>query len=254
MPIACTRPVSASIGDCQLTHLARRPIDLARARAEHAAYEAALGAAGFEVRRLPARDDLPDAVFVEDTAVVLDEVAVIARPGAQARRAEVDSTREALAGHRPLAPIVAPGTLDGGDVLVLERDVLAGLTSRTNQDGIDQLSAILSPYGYRVRAVPVSGCLHLKSAVTRAGPRTVALNPNWVDARVLDGWETVLVDAGEPGAANVLWLGAETIVAAEHPRMAECLAAATGVTITPVPAGELALAEGGVTCGSLILR
>lgn len=252
--IAYTRQVPASIGDCELTHLARRPIDLARARAEHARYEAALGAAGFEVRRLPSRDDLPDSVFVEDTAVVLDELAVIARPGAPSRRPEVDSVREALATHRLVAEIVAPATLDGGDVLVLGRDVLAGLTTRTSADAVAQLSALLSPLGYRVRGVRVSGCLHLKSAATRAGPRTVVVNPEWLDVSELDGWDIVRVDPAEPQAANVLWLGAVTLVPAAFPRTAERLARATGLPAVAIPAAELALAEGSLTCGSLVVE
>jgi dimethylargininase len=251
--IALTRQVSSSIGQCELTHLARRSIDLAQARAEHALYEAALGAAGVEVRRLAPCDVLPDAVFVEDTAVVLDEIAVITRPGAASRRPEVESVRQALAPHRPLATITAPGTVDGGDVLVLDRDVLVGRTARTNEQGIEQLRQFLSPHGYRVRGVPVTGCLHLKSAATRAGARSVVVNPVWLDLGEFDGWDLVTPDRHEPFGANVLWLGAVTIVAQAHPRTADRLASA-GIAVHTVPADELALAEGGVTCCSLLVR
>lgn len=252
--IAITRQVPASIADCELTHLARRPISVARAREEHDRYEQALREAGIDVRRLPLRDDLPDSVFVEDTAIVLDEVAVIARPGAASRRPEVDGVRDILATLRPIAEIVEPATLDGGDVLVLDQDVLVGVTGRTNHAGVAQLEAILSPFGYRVRGVPVRGCLHLKSAVTRAGPDVVIANPDWIDVSELAGWPVVEVHPSEPQAANVLWVGAVTLVAEAFPRTNGRLANAVGLPLVNVPAGELALAEGGLTCGSLLVR
>ena len=252
--IAFTRAVPSSITRCELTHLTREPIDVALARAQHEQYESALRAAGAEVTRLPERDDLPDAVFVEDTAVVLDEVAVLTRPGAESRRSEVDSVREALAAHRTIAEIDAPATLDGGDVLVLDRDVLVGLTPRSTILGVQRLRAILAPFGYDVRAVPVRGCLHLKSAVTRAGTRTLVVNPSWVDPALLPGWDVVPVDAREPHAANVLWLGGTTIAAEAHERTNVLLARATDSELVPVPASELAKAEGGVTCCSLLVN
>lgn len=252
--IAYTRPVPASINECELTHLARRPIDLGRARAEHARYEEALAIAGAEVQRLPAADSLPDSVFVEDTAIVLDDVAVIARPGAASRRPEVDAVREALARHRPLAELRGPATLDGGDVLVLDRRIVVGLTARTTQAGVDALRSVLAPRGYRVDALEVRGCLHLKSAVTRAGAGALVLNPNWVDGAAFSDWDCIAVDPAEPHAGNVLWLGDWLIMPDAHPRTADRLAARNLATLLPVPASELALAEGGVTCGSLIVR
>jgi dimethylargininase len=252
--IAWTREVPSTIGRCELTHRAREPIDVMVARVEHARYEEALRMAGIDVQRLPALDDDPDAVFVEDTAVVLDEVAVIARPGAASRRPEVQTARAALARHRPLVSIESPATLDGGDVLVLERDVLVGLSGRTNAEGVAQLAALLAPHDYRVRGVAVRGCLHLKSAATRSGPRTVVVNPEWIDAAEFAGWNVINVDPQEPHAANVLWLGAVTIVADGHPRTRKRLARSAGAELVPVPAGELAKAEGGVTCCSLLLR
>jgi dimethylargininase len=252
--IAFTRAVPSSITRCELTHLSREPIDIDVARAQHDQYEGALRAAGVDVRRLPDRDDLPDAVFVEDTAVVFDEIAVLTRPGMESRRAEVESVREALGAHRPLVTIEAPATLDGGDVLVLDRDVLVGLTPRSNILGIQQLRALLVPFGYEVRAAPVRGCLHLKSAVTRAGSRTLVANPSWVDPALVPGWDVVPVDAREPHAANVLWLGSTTIVAEGFERTNAALARATDSQLVTVPASELAKAEGGVTCCSILVR
>lgn len=251
--IAFTRAVPSAIVRCELTHLAREPIDLGLARAQHSQYEDALRAAGVEVTRLPPQDDQPDSVFVEDTAVVLDEIAVITRPGSVSRRGEVDSVRDALAEHRTITTIEAPATLDGGDVLVLGREVLVGLTPRSNLSGMQQLRARLAPFGYEVRAVPVRGCLHLKSAVTRAGTRTLVANPSWVDPALMPGWEVVPVDAREPFAGNVLWLGATTIVAEAFVRTNAVLARSTDSALVPVAAAELAKAEGGVTCCSLVL-
>lgn len=252
--IAFTREVPSTLAHCELTHRCREPIDVMVARVEHARYEEALRTAGAEVRRLPALDQQPDSVFVEDMAVVLDEVAVITRPGATSRRGEVESMRAALSPHREVVSIEAPGTLDGGDVLVLGRDVFVGLTTRSTEDGVQQLRDLLAPHDYRVHGIPVTGCLHLKSAVTRCGPRTVVVNPDWVDARAFTGWNVVNVDPGEPEAGNVLWLGAVTIVPEAFPRTHRRLARSAGAELLPVPAGELAKAEGGVTCCSVIVR
>lgn len=252
--IALTRAVPSSIVRCQLTHLSREPIDVTIAREQHEQYEQALRDAGVQVMTLPACDEFPDSVFVEDVAVVVDEVAVLTRPGAESRRGEVESIRAALTPVRTLATIEAPATLDGGDVLVLDRDVLVGLTARSNLSGMQQLRAILAPLGYTVRAVPVRGCLHLKSAVTRAGTRTLVANPSWVDPALMPGWDVVPADAREPFAGNVLWLGGTTIVAEAFVRTNARLARETDSDLISVPASELAKAEGGVTCCSLILR
>ena len=252
--IALTRPVPSTIVvGCELTHLTREAIDFDLACRQHERYEDALREAGLDVRRLPSRDDLPDSVFVEDTAVVLDEVAVLTRPGAKSRRAEVESVREALGAFRRVMTIDEPGTLDGGDVLVLEREVLVGMTPRTNLTGLEQLRAQLAPFGYEVRGAPVRGCLHLKSAVTRAGPGTLVANPSWVDPALFTGWEVVPVDSREPFAGNVLWLGDTTIVAEAFERTNSMLARSVDSRLVTVPATELAKAEGGVTCCSLIV-
>jgi dimethylargininase len=251
--IAFTRAVPSSIVRCELTHVGREAIDVELARAQHEQYENALRSAGVDVRRLPPRDDCPDSVFVEDTAVVFGEVAIMTRPGAPSRCAEVESVREALEAHRTLASVAAPATVDGGDVLVLDREVLVGLTPRTTISGMQQLRALLAPFGYEVRGIPIRGCLHLKSAVTRAGPKTLVLNPSWVDPGLMPGWDVVPVDQREPFAGNVLWLGATTIVSDAFERTNAALSRATDSTLVPVPASELAKAEGGVTCCSLIL-
>src|SRR5687767_5041011 len=251
---ALTRTVPSSIQRCQLTHVVREPIDRDLAQAQHDQYEAALRSIGAEVVRLPSLNELPDSVFVEDTAVVLDEIAIVTRPGAESRRDEIESVRNALAKHRTVSEIEAPATVDGGDVLVLNREVLVGLTPRTTISGMQRLRALLTPFGYEVRPIPLRGCLHLKSAVTRAGPNTLVANPSWVDPALLPGWEVIPVDPREQSAANVLWLGTATIVSEAFVRTNAALARLPDIHLVPVPASELAKAEGGVTCCSLILQ
>lgn len=236
-----------------LTHVARTPIDVEVARAQHRAYEALLTSLGCEVRRVAPAPEYPDAVFIEDTAVVLDEVAVITNPGAAMRRDEVAAVAEALAPWRPLARIELPATLDGGDVLVIGRAVYVGETSRTNADGIEQLRTALSPFGYSVRGVPVTNCLHLKTAVTAVDDTTVLLNPDWLNASTFHAYRVLVVDETEPMAANVLRIRNELVYGASFPRTLERLQTA-GFHPHTVDASELAKAEGAVTCCSLILR
>lgn len=254
MLMAITREISAAFQGCELTHLPRVPIDLDRARAQHAAYEWALVEAGCTVRRLDSGPDMPDAVFVEDVAVVVDEGAVISRPGAESRRAETPGVAEALARHgRPLQQIQPPGTLDGGDVLVIGRQVFVGSSGRTNRAAIDQLAGILGPVGYTVRAVPVRGCLHLKSAVTAVAADIVLINREWVSADVFAGLSLVDIDPEEPYAANALAVGDVIIYPTGFPRTQERLER-SGLRVQPVDVDELQKAEGAVTCCSLIFE
>ncbi len=251
--VVLTRAVSPRIVECELTHLAREPIALAVAESQHAAYERTLGALGHEVRRVAAAPDHPDSVFIEDTAVVLDDIAVITRPGAASRRGEVDAVAAALAPLRPLVRIVAPGTLDGGDVLVVGRRVLVGRTARTNDAGIAQLRSALAPHGCTVEAVAVTGCLHLKSAVTALDDGTVLCNPAWVDPDACAPLAVVPVDPAEPMAANVLRIGGALVYADAYPRTRARIEA-LGHRPVLVNVSELAKAEGAVTCCSLVLR
>jgi len=253
MLIAYTRPVSPTLADCELTHLPREAIDVDAAAREHLAYEGLLARLGAEVRRLPDAPALPDAVFVEDTAVVLGEIAVITRPGAASRRAETASTASALELHRPIARIVEPGTIDGGDVLVIGRRVYVGRSSRTNDAAIVQLSGILRPLGYEVVAVQFKGCLHLKSCVTQVAEDLVLLNPASVDASVFAGCRAIAVDPVEPHAGNALMLGGSVLHPGHFGRTRARLEAA-GLIVIPVALEELAKAEAGVTCCSLLLQ
>jgi dimethylargininase len=251
--IALTRDISPALEHCELTHLERAPIDLARAREQHEAYERALAELGCDVRRLPAGDDMPDSVFIEDTAIVLDEVAVITRPGAASRRGETAAVADALAAHRKLVRLDAPARLDGGDVMVVDRALFVGRSERTNMTGIRQLRDALRRYGYTVQAVPVHGCLHLKTAVTSLGDGRLLINRDWVTPDAFAGYELIDVDPDEPFAANALRIGDRVVYPTDFPRTRERLEAA-GLDVVTVPAGELAKAEGAVTCCSLVFR
>ncbi|MEO7522355.1 MAG: dimethylargininase [Gemmatimonas sp.] len=249
--LALTRAVPRSIVHCELTHLERLPIDFARATEQHEQYERALSSLGVRVQRLPTLDDMPDSVFVEDAVVVLPEVAVISRPGAESRRAEIATMATALEPFRPLARIESPGTLDGGDVLCIGKHVYVGESGRTNRDGLRRLRDVLAPLGYSVHSVPLRGCLHLKSAVTEVATDTVLLNPAWVDRHVFAA-RSIDVHASEPHAANALRIGDRVLFPAHFARTRELLEQ-HGVLVQPIECDELSKAEAGLTCCSVLL-
>lgn len=249
--IALTRDVSPRLADCELTHLAREPIDVERARAQHEAYERVLGELGCKVERLAPLPGHPDGVFVEDVAVVVDEHAVITRPGAVSRRAETGSAAEALATYRSLTHLGPPATLDGGDVLRVDRRVFVGRSTRSNDAGVVALREALGPFGYSVSTVELDGCLHLKSAATEVAPGVVLVNPAWVDPQAFGSARVVEVDPQEPLAANGLRVGGAFVHDVRFPRTRGRLEA-LGTRVIPVDLSELAKAEGAVTCCSLV--
>jgi dimethylargininase len=251
--IALTRDVSPALAACELTFRPRESIDLPRAVAQHAAYCRLLEELGLEVLRLPADPGQPDCCFVEDTAVVLDEVAVLAHPGAPSRRGEVAVVAPALEPHRPLARIPASARLDGGDVLVIGRRIFVGSSARTDAAGAQALRSIVAPFGYDVVPVGVTGCLHLKSAVTAIDEGAVLANPDWVDLAPLDGIDVVRVPLDEPDAANVLGVAGRVIAHSGFPRTIDLLAA-RGVDVRAIDVSEFLKAEAGVTCKSLVFR
>jgi dimethylargininase len=253
MWIALTREVSPTLGACELTHLARDPIDVARARRQHVAYEEALGSLGCEVNRLPPLPDHPDAVFVEDTALVLPEVAVVLRPGATSRRGETASVAKALPAWRPTLALEGPGSVDGGDLLALGKTVYVGRSGRSDEAGAEELRRQLVPWGYRVERVALSGCLHLKSAVTQVGPETLLLNSAWVDPAPFASWQRIEVAPEEPHAANALRVGELLLYPEAYPATRRRLEAA-GCRVLPLDLSELAKAEGAVTCCSLLFE
>ena len=250
--VAITRAVSSGLADCELTYQARVAIDLDLARAQHHAYEEALCAAGYRVERLDADAAMPDAVFLEDMAVVFDELAILTRPGADSRRRELPAVAAALAAYRPLREIQPPGTVDGGDVLVAGRRVFVGRSTRTNEAAAAQIQRMLKPFGYIIIQTDVRGCLHLKSAVTRLDDDRLLVNRAWIDAAAFGGFTLVDVAPEEPSAANVLRLADRVIAATAYPRTADRIAE-LGLRVDCVDASELAKAEGAVTCCSLIV-
>jgi dimethylargininase len=253
MLTALTRAVSPAIVHCELSFIDRKPIDLATARQQHHAYEKLLGKLGARVISLPAEPDLPDSMFVEDPAIVLDELAVIFPLGTETRRREAPSLAEALSKFRKLAYVSLPGTLEGGDVLRIDRKLFVGLTRRSNAEGIRQLAAILAPHHYEVIAVLVTGCLHLKSAVTCLGRKTLLANRAWFDPTPLAGHEWVDVDPAEPHAANALALAGTVIFPVSFPRTRARIEA-RGFSVTPLDISELQKAESGLTCSSLLFQ
>lgn len=252
MPIAITRAISPRFEECELTHIERTPIDLGVAEAQHHAYVDTLRELGCEVIELPAEPDLPDSVFVEDTAFILPEVAVITRPGADSRKPETESIVRALSPFLPLLHVQEPATVDGGDVLVLGKKIYIGLSTRSNQAAIDQLNELLDEYGYSVTGALLRDCLHLKSAVTQVDDHTLLINKNWVDESCFEGFELIEVDPSEPHAANCLPVGEAIVCSTAFPKTRAKLEG-RGYTIAAVDVSELAKAEGAVSCCSLIL-
>jgi len=250
---AITRAVSPSLGDCELTYLPRQRIDVPKARQQHRAYEQCLTQLGICVIRLAVEPEMPDAVFVEDTAVVVDEVAVITRPGAVSRQREVESVAAALSAYRPLKFLHAPATLDGGDVMRIGRTLYVGATARTNREGIDQLRRLLEPYGYEVRIIEVRGCLHLKSGCSYVGRNTLLVNRTWVEIPAREEFDVIEVHPTEPWAANALLIGDTIVFPSGFPRT-RLLLQERGFQIRTVDVSELQKAEAGVTCMSIIFE
>lgn len=255
MPVAFTRAVSPRFANCELTHLDRQSISPERAAAQHRAYEQALERAGMEVVRLP---DLPthaDGVFVEDTAVILGDHAIITRPGAPSRRPEADSTAAALS-NRFEVHRMTRGRLDGGDVLTIGRKIYVGQSRRTDCAGIVNLAGLAGRLGYEVIEVPHDKCLHLKTGATYAGHddagrEVVLLNPDWIDGQVFEDVFLLPSHPAEAFGANVLKAGERLIYPAAYPRTAERLRA-LGFEVDEVDIGELEKAEAGLTCMSLL--
>ena len=248
---AITREVSPAIANCELEFLDREPIDVTLAGEQHKQYQRCLAELGAHVEMLPAAPDMPDGVFVEDPAIVLDEIAVITRMGALSRRGEHDSLARALAKFRELRQIAEPGTLEGGDVMRVDKTLYVGYSRRTNVAGIQQLATMLHPLGYFVVPVEVRGCLHLKSACCYLGEDTVLANQTWMDPDALCGLR--ILDVEEPRGANALRIGATVLMPAAFPRTGELLER-SGFRVRRIDNSELLKAEAGVTCTSLLFE
>ena len=248
---ALTRQVGSNFAACELTFLERQPIDVAKAMEQHRAYEACLAELGITVTSLPADPSFPDGVFVEDPAIVLDEIAIITRPGAESRRGETTSIAQALSPFRELRYIAGAATLEGGDVVNVGKVLYVGVSRRTNREGIVQLTELLRPFGYCVVPVEVHGCLHLKSGACWAGRDVILANRNWVDVDKFSDFRIIDVAEDESSAADVLPIGYTLLVPSNFVRTSEILEAA-GIKVCAIDVSELQKAEAGVTCMSLI--
>ncbi|HEY4364894.1 MAG TPA: dimethylargininase [Bryobacteraceae bacterium] len=251
MLTAITRKPSPALANCELEFLSRVAIDLAKAAEQHQRYEDCLAEFGARVLSLPAEENFPDSMFVEDPAIVLDEIAIMTRPGAASRRGEGESLARALQPFRELKWIAEPGTLEGGDVMRIDRTIYVGASRRTNAEGIAQLARFTEPLGYSVVAVPVTGSLHLKSACCCAGNGVVLANRNWFDAGALRGVRILDVPANEPSAANVLSIGETVLVPVQFPKT-RALLEAEGFRVRTLDISEALKAEAALTCSSLI--
>jgi dimethylargininase len=248
---ALVRRPSPRLGEGIVTHIERRPVDVALAARQHDAYVAALETAGWEVRWLPTADDLPDAVFVEDTVVVCDDLAVLGRPGTPERAPEIASMEEMLAGlELEIVRIEGEGTLDGGDVLQVGHTVYAGRSARTNHDALCQLARLLATRGRRVVPVTLNDCLHLKTAMTALPDGSLIGIPELLDTSALP----YLGVAQEAAGAHVTVLGEkQLLIAASAPRTADHLGA-EGYDVTVVDISEFEKLEGCVTCLSVLIH
>jgi dimethylargininase len=250
---AITREVSPAIADCELEYLDRQPIDVALAIEQHRQYQVALALLGAHVEILPSEPDMPDGVFVEDPAIVLDQIAVITRMGAKSRRGEGESLARALGKYRELRHIVEPGTVEGGDVMRIGKTLYVGYSRRTNIAGLQQLAAMLHPLEYFVVPVEVRGCLHLKSACCYLGDDTVLANRAWMDADALCSLRILDVPRDEPRGANAVRIGDTVLMPAAFPRTCELLER-SGFHVRRIDNSELLKAEAGVTCTSLLFE
>lgn len=248
---ALTRGVSPTIGDCKLTFMDREPIDVAAATRQHEAYKQCLTKMGVQITALEALPEAPDAVFIQDTAVVVDEVAVVAAMGVSCRAEEVESVAQALSAHRPLKRLTSPATLEGGDVVRIGRTLYVGDSGRTNREGIRQLSEILAPYDYEVRPVGVRGCLHLSTGCSYLGRGVMLMNPVWVDAAPFQQFEILEVPETETWAANTIAIG-DTVLMASAFERTRALVQERGFEVIATDISELQKAEGALTCLSII--
>jgi dimethylargininase len=258
MPHAIVRlPAPSLASDCALTHIARTPIDFARIGAQHAAYIEVLRAACCTIDVLPALPAFPDSVFVEDAAVALPGLTILTQPGTPSREAEPGFLLDALAKRAlAVARIQAPATLDGGDVLRIGRRLYVGQGTRTNAQGLAQLSALCTPIGFDVVGVPLGPSLHLKTAVTALDDETLLANVDWVDVGAFGAMQVLKIDHGEPFAANVLRLDGTLVVNAAFPatrRIVESHARSRGLAAHAVDIGEFGKAEAGLTCLSVVV-
>ncbi len=250
---AITHSPSAWSSACELTFLERQEIDYEILVEQHQEYRRLLAKLGAEVRNLECNLPHPDCAFVEDCAVVLDGVTVIANPGAASRRAEIEGIAAALQGWTAIERLPQDVALDGGDVLRVGRLLLVGLSTRTNRAGANALQALAAPLGYETRTVQVGGCLHLKTACTAIDDETLLVNPNWIETGDLPAALRRVRRRRGSGRANLLRLRGQLVAASACPRTNSMLDQ-LGYQVHEVDLSEFAKAEAGATCLSLLIE
>jgi dimethylargininase len=250
---ALLHTVSPRLGDCELTFLEREKIDIALAQAQHQEYSDCLQKLGVTVTLLSGNAAFPDACFVEDTAIIVDDLAIITSMGIASRRGESVLIAHELSKYLELAKIDLPATIEGGDVLKIGKTFFVGESGRTNRLGIDALKELVQPLGYRVVSVTTHGSLHLKSACTALDDETVLLNPEWIEALAFQGLQILHTLPEEPGAANLLRVGDQLCIQTCFPRTIEKLID-WGAHLQLINTSELGKAEGALTCLSLLFE
>ncbi len=250
---ALTRGVSPNFSACELTYKTREPIDCTLAREQWQAYCDLLRRWHINLATVSASDRHPDCCFIQDTAVVLDEVCVMASMGAASRTGETKEVEKILSGRRELQRITPPATLDGGDVVQFGKRLFVGLSRRTNGRGISALKQIVEPFGYRVTPVVVSGGLHLTTGCGVVNDETVLLNTQWLDATAFSNLRQLHVPQTEPWAANTIRLNGSVCLEASAPQTAE-LVSPYADTIETLDISEFRKAEGSLSCLSLIFK
>ena len=251
--IALTHVVSPNIDKCELSFLDRNPINYNQAVRQHEEYCALLRDCGLQVVELSVNRSYPDSTFIEDTAVVVDELAVMASMGVESRRGEVHNVESVLASYRDIRHIQLPATLEGGDVLRIEKRIFVGISPRTNIAGFESIKEILEPFGYEVIPVAVNGCLHLKSACIAVDDRTLLVNPRWLDLQPLRDFRIIPVPEDEPAAVNSLRINNTICMHSGFPKTAELLVN-LGFSLKTIDISELLKAEAGMTCSSIIFE
>jgi len=252
MTTALVRQPSSSLVECELAYIARDRIDLQVAFRQHDQYCTSLRNLGIEVEILPPLDTFPDSVFIEDNAIILDELAVLASMGTVSRQGEPRALYALLFHKFRVVEISPPATIEGGDVLCVGKTVFVGLSTRTNEAGVELLQALLRPFGYHVISIAVTRCLHLKTACTPLDDKTLLVNPAWVDLEVLKAYRLISVPSKEPYAANVMRLPTGLLASASYPKTLERIRA-EGYPVMDVDISEFHKAEAGLTCLSLII-
>lgn len=252
MTTAFTRQPASSLVNCEVSFVPRTGIDLQHAEQQHKDYCRALAQMGVGVESLPPEEQYPDSVFIEDNAIILDELAVVTSMGTDSRQGEPALLVPVLSRYRPIVKVTPPARIEGGDVLSIGKTLYVGLSARTDHAGVEALRAIVEPLGYVVHPILVHGCLHLKTACTLLDEETLVVNPSWIDVERLGTFRLLPVPPSEPYGANVLRLVRGVLANAAYPLSLDMIDA-HGYSVTGIDISEFSKAEAGLTCLSLMI-